>query len=65
MGSLVYPLDIIAGIIIGRFRTGPGMSPTLLEAQNLATLTDMNTLTRVGLAVGTILVILPKESKEH
>jgi hypothetical protein len=60
MGSLVYPLDIIAGIIIGRFRTGPGMSPTLLEAQNLATLTDMNTLTRVGLAVGTILVILPK-----
>jgi hypothetical protein len=60
MGSLVYPLDIIDGIIKGRFRTGPGMSPTLLEAQNLAALTDMNTLTRVGLAVGTILVILPK-----
>jgi hypothetical protein len=60
MGSLVYLLDIIDGIIIGRFRTGPGMSPTLLEGHNLAALMDMNTLRRVGLAVGTILVILPE-----
>ena len=52
-----YPSDIIVAITGGCPRTGPGMPPIFLETRELTVIGGTNTLTHIGLAVGTIFVV--------